>query len=396
MHPLLASTPHTSGHGHLLRHASSPFTLIPSLSMPPRGTSNTIIRGDNLQVLTALNDQFQGLVRCIYIDPPYNNQEEYVHYTDTLDHETWLADISLRIAALKPLLASNGSLWISIDDRELHYLKVAADQILGRERFVTTIVWEHRTSRENRNTFSNNHEYILVYASDPSAFKAFRSGLPPTSAILARYKNPDSDPRGPWQSVTASVQAGHATQSQFYVLTSPSGRRHSPPNGRCWVYTKKRMQAEIANNNVWFGKNGDAVPRLKKFLGHDRAEVTPATLWTAAEVGTTQHAKKQVLALFPGGPVFDTPKPEQLINRVLQIATRPGDLVLDAYLGSGTTCAVAHKTGRRYIGIERGSRAAALCSRRLKRVVSGEQGGISTEVKWCGGGGFDFFKVTEP
>ncbi|MEX2029361.1 MAG: site-specific DNA-methyltransferase [Anaerolineales bacterium] len=343
-------------------------------------------------MLAALEPQLRGRVRCIYIDPPYNNQEEYLHYTDKLDHEEWLADITIRLKLLEPLMAKNGSLWISIDDTELHYLKVAADQVLGRDRFVATVVWEHRTSRENRNIFSHNHEYILVYASDPPEFKAFRQGLPASGDALARYKNPDKDPRGPWQSVTATAQAGHSTSAQFYVLSAPNGRRHSPPRGRCWLYSKERMKREVASHNVWFGKDGNGVPRLKKHILGRQLRVTPPTLWAASEVGTTQQAKKEFLALFPTSPVFETPKPERLIRRILMVATRPGDLVLDAYLGSGTTCAVAHKMSRRYVGIERGPRAAALCSKRLRRVVSGEKGGISPDVSWLGGGGFGFYE----
>jgi adenine-specific DNA-methyltransferase len=343
-------------------------------------------------VLAHLAPALRGAVRCIYIDPPYNNQERYAHYHDALSHAAWLANLGERLEQLAPLLREDGSLWISIDDREVHYLKVAADAVLGRENFVSTVVWQQRTTRENRKVFSNNHEYLLVYAKDARRFRQARNPLAPSSDLLSRYKNPDGDARGPWQSVSANVQAGHGTASQFYVLVAPNGRRHEPPKGRCWVYSQRRMQQEIHARNVWFGKDGNGVPRLKRFLSESQPGLTPETLWTAAEVGTNDSAKKHLLQLLPDDTVFETPKPEALLHRILHIATHPGDLVLDAYLGSGTTAAVAHKMGRRYVGIEEGRQAVTHCFTRLRHVVEGERGGISEQVGWSGGGGFEFFR----
>jgi adenine-specific DNA-methyltransferase len=375
------------------RAAARRLAHVAELSCGRRQTGNMIIRGENLQVLEALSPEFAGRVRCIYIDPPYNNQEQYQHYADSLGHERWLAEVCARLERLAGFLTTDGSLWISIDDREVHYLKVAADRILGRENFVTTVVWQQRTTRENRKVFSNNHEYLLVYARDARAFKAARNLLDPTPEVAGRYRNPDRDPRGPWQSVSANVQAGHATPSQFYVLTSPNGRQHRPPQGRCWVYNQPRMEDEIVNNNVWFGRDGNGVPRLKRFLRGAAGGLTPATLWPAGEAGTNKDAKKHLLQMFPRQPVFDTPKPEALVRRVLHIATNPGDLVLDAYLGSGTTSAVAHKMCRRYVGIEQGAHAVTFCAGRMRQVVEGEAGGISRLVGWEGGGGFDFYTL---
>ena len=356
------------------------------------GTGNLIIQGENLVVLSSIKRRHEGLIRCVYIDPPYNNQENYTHYADGLSHETWLTSLIERIEALSKLLTEDGSLWISIDDREVHYLKVAADQIFNRENFITTIVWQQRTTRENRKAFSNNHEYLLVYAKNAKRFQASRNYLPLPPASESRHKNPDNDPRGPWQSVSLNVQAGHGTASQFYELVAPNGRRHLPPKGRCWAHSHSRMQEEIANNNVWFGSDGNGVPRKKRFLSQERNGLTPHTLWTAAEVGTNDAAKKHLLKLFPEHQVFDTPKPEQLVRRILQIATAPGDIVLDAYLGSATTTAVAHKMGRHYIGIEQGQHAITHCVYRMKQVVDGENGGISEAEAWKGGGGFSFFR----
>lgn len=368
------------------------FRRIAALSYGDTETGNALVQGENLRVLTKLQNRYAGKVRCVYIDPPYNNHERYRHYLDTRSHGAWLQMMLERLSAIKPLLSLDGSLWISIDDREIHYLKVAADDIFGRENFVSTIVWQQRTSRENRKAFSNNHEYLLVYAADHRKFRTTRNLLPAGPALLARYKNPDSDPRGPWQSVSANAQDGHATPSQIYELVAPCGKVHRPPEGRCWVYTHERMKQEIAAGNIWFGKSGTGVPRIKRFLRSSSMGLTPETLWSALEVGTTDEAKKQLLRLFPYNGIFETPKPERLIRRVLEIATAPGDIVLDAFLGSGTTAAVAHKLDRRYIGIEDGEHAVTYCAARQRMVVDGDTTGISSDVRWEGGGGFDFYR----
>ena len=367
--------------------------LLRKYSHGSKATDNVIIQSNNGDALDILRGKLKGKVKCIYIDPPYNSGETYTHYHDDLKHEIWLEQITKTLFKLKPLLANDGSIWISIDDNELHYLKVAADKVFGRENFISTIVWQQRTTRENRKVFSNNHEYILVYSVDPKAFKGSRNLLPPTHDILSRYKNPDNDPRGTWQSISANVQAGHATRGQFYIIKSPSGKEHSPPNGRCWVYNEARMKEEISKGNIWFGKNGTGVPRIKKFL-KDSANLglTPETLWTAELSGTNLLAKKHMLELFPKRIVFDTPKPEQLIKRIFDISTKRGDLVLDAYLGSGTTAAVAHKMGRKYVGIEAGDHIE-FALQRLEKVIKGEAGGISPDVKWTGGGGLQAYKT---
>lgn len=364
------------------------------LSYGRRNTSNALVQGDNLTVLPILAPKLEDSVRCIYVDPPYNNQESYTYYEDALSHDKWLEQIVPRLKLFWNLLRKDGSVWISIDDREAHYLKVALDTLFGRNAFVATIVWEQRTTRENRRAFSNNHEYVLVYAKDPALFRARRNRLQPSEAMLRRYRNPDRDPRGAWQSISLNVQAGHATRSQFYELVGPNGRRYLPPKGRCWMFTKSRMHEEIRRNNVWFGHNGTGVARLKRFLSSGDPCLNPETLWRALDVGTTDSAKKHLIRLFPRRRQFDTPKPESLIARIIHIASDPGDLVLDAYLGSGTTAAVAHKMGRRYIGIEREKSAAAFAAARLRRVVDGEGGGISVSVNWSGGGGFKFFQLS--
>lgn len=373
--------------------AASEFRALKKHSRLPNPMGNALIRGDNAEVLTRLEAALAGRAACVYIDPPYNNNESYEHYEDRWNHSEWLSGLKSRIELLRSTLAPHGSMWISIDDAEVHHVRVMAEQVFGAENFVTTIVWNHRKSRENRKVFSNNHEYVLCFAKDKSAFKAARNGLPADASILDRYKNPDQDSRGAWQSISANVQAGHATPAQFYTVTAPSGATFEPPKGRCWAYNKIRMDREIAAGNIYFGKSGRSSPRIKKFLTDASTCVTPQTLWSAEEVGTTEQAKKHLLSVLTSQAVFDTPKPEPLIQRVLTIATNPGDFVIDAFLGSGTTAAVAHKMGRAYLGIEEGQHVLTHCAARLSAVVDGEGGGVSQMEGWAGGGGFTTFEL---
>lgn len=353
-----------------VKHGAKLLVERPDLRLGQDGPESLLIHGDNDLALDALGDSLNGQVKCVYIDPPYNNMESYVHYEDRDGHEEWLEKLIGHIRRLKSLLTDDGSLWVSIDDYQVHYLKIALDKIFGRDNFISTIVWEHRKSRENRRTFSNNHEYVLVYAKDQLKFKMARNRLPYSPEVESRFKNPDGDLRGPWQSVSLNVQAGHATKSQFYSIQAPNGQKHSPPNGRCWMYNSERTEELIKGNRIWFGKSGNGVPRLKRFLSEIQGGLTPQTLWRADEVGTTDSAKKEVLKLFPGQPVFDTPKPEQLIMRIFQIAANPGDLVLDSFLGSGTSAVAALKTQMRFVGIEQGDQVVTHCHQRISSLVA--------------------------
>ena len=256
------------------------------------GTGSALIHGNNLTALGLLEKSHAGQVKCVYLDPPYNNGDSYLHYYDNMGHDEWLEAVTARLKIIKTLLREDGSIWISIDDSELHYLKVEADKIFGRANFVGTVVWERRTTRENRKVFSRKHEYLLVYAKDRAVWSKTRNTLPLTDEVRSRYKNPDNDPRGPWQSVTLNVQGGHATPQQHYTLLAPNGKQYNPPKGRCWAYTREKMMDEISKNNVWFGENGNGAPRLKQFLTGRQAGLTPETLWQAKEVGTTSDAKK--------------------------------------------------------------------------------------------------------
>lgn len=352
---------------------------------------HAIIQGDNQRVLEDLHHHYMGRVSCIYIDPPYNNGEEYNYYSDSTTHQEWLLKMRSTLTKLKPFLKEDGSIWISIDDGEMHYLKVLCDEVFGRKCFVTTIVWQQRNTRENRKAFSNNHEYILVYSPNPDAYKKKRNLLPITDAILSRYDNPDNDPRGPWQSITANVQDGHAVASQFYEIIAPNGKKHNPPKGRCWVFNQDRMEREIAANNIWFGRDGNGVPRIKKFIANSNKGVVPETLWLSSFVGTNKDAKTHLhkLHIFETA-LFDTPKPESLIRAILEIATNEGEIVLDAFLGSGTTASTAHKLHRNYIGIEYNKRTCEYVVARMKKVISGEKGGISKSINWQGGDECDY------
>ena len=366
----------------------------PAYSYGSRDNDNMLIHGDNLLALKALEQDYAGKIKCIYIDPPYNTGSAFEHYDDGVEHSTWLNLMKPRLDILKELLSENGCLWISIDDNECHYLKVMCDEIFGRKNFIANIIWEKRLTRENRRKFSFNHDHILLFAKDKSKFEDSMNSLPFSDEAKDRYSNRDNDPRGLWQSIPMLAQTGHATASQFYTITTPSGKKINPPSGNCWRYTEIRFKEEFAKGNIFFTKNGDGVPRIKKFLTENTG-LTPETIWTAKEVETNDSAKKHTVQIFKelGDNVFDTPKPEQLIERILQLSSNPGDIILDSFLGSGTTAAVAHKMGRNYIGIELGEHARTHCYPRLKAVVQGEQGGISKIVDWKGGGGFKFYTL---
>lgn len=367
--------------------------LIKALSFPTnQKETRKIIQGENLDVLDLLAKDYTDKVKCIYIDPPYNNGENYTHYDDSV-HEEWIVEIKKRLRKLKSLLTNDGSIWISIDDSEVHYLKVAADEIFERNNFVTTIIWQQRTTRENRKIFSNNHEYILVYAKRKSFFTKSINKLKGNGEQVARYKNPDNDKRGPWQSISLNVQAGHAVKSQFYELVSPNGKVHNPPKGRCWVYNKEKMNDLIKEGRIWFGLEGNGVPRLKKFLSESEIKITPDTLWLGNDVGTNKEAKKHLIKLFPDKEVFDTPKPERLLKRIFEIATNENDLILDAYLGAGSTIAVAHKMKRQYIGIDKGEHIVDYVVERQRLVLQGKGLGI-LEKESGKNEGFEFYKLS--
>ena len=377
--------------------AQVPYRLLEETSDLSAGdpdAGNLLIQGDNLEALKALLPFYAGQVKCVYIDPPYNTRSAFEHYDDNLEHSKWLAMMWPRLELLRDLLAEEGSIWVSIDDNEAHYLKVVMDEVFGRRNFVANVFWQKTFTRENRTDVSAVHDHIMLFARDREVWKEIRHVLPASESQLERFTNPDNDPRGSWSSLPAHAKAEKGRRKeQFFTVTTPSGRTVDPPAGRCWLYTEERFAEMVADNRIWFGSEGANVPRVKKFLSEVQQGLVPSTLWLYQDVGTTGEAKNEITGLFPGETPFSTPKPERLLQRILHIATNPGDLVLDSFLGSGTTAAVAHKMGRRYIGIEMGAHAVTHCVPRLKQVIDGEQGGISKSVGWQGGGGFRFYRL---
>jgi len=363
----------------------------PEYSYGDVDTENMLIHGDNLLALKALEQNYAGKIKCIYIDPPYNTGSAFEHYDDGVEHSIWLSLIRDRLKLLHSLLSNDGSIWISIDDNECHYLKVLCDEIFGRSNFIANVVWQKRTSPDNRLKLGPAHDYILVYGKMPLTHKLFNQ-LAISDSRRKDFKNPDNDPRGAWASTDCTAQAGHGTTNQFYTLITPSGREIELPDNLCWRFTKARMEEEITAGRIWFGKDGKGVPRKKTYLSEINGQ-NAWTWWSNLEVGHNQEAKKEINALFGDKNTFDTPKPERLVARIFRLASNPGNLVLDSFLGSGTTAAVAHKLGRKYIGIELGEHSKSHCHPRLKAVVNGEQGGISKEVNWKGGGGFKFYTL---
>lgn len=354
-------------------------------------SENMIIKGDNLEALQALLPYYKGQVKCIYIDPPYNTGGAFEHYDDNLEHSKWLSLIYPRLELLRELLSEDGSIWISIDDDECHYLKVICDEVFGRKNFINNVIWEKKFAPQNDvKWLSDSHDHILCYAKDKE--KWHPNLLPRTEEMNARYKNLDNDPRGVWTS--DNLLRKDIQPSGMYKIITPSGRVCEPSQGASWRVNEEKFKEMVADNRIWFGKDGNGVPRIKRFLSEVQNGMVSMTIWKYQEVGHNQEAKKEVKT-FNSDDVFATPKPERLIQRVLTLATNEGDLVLDSFLGSGTTCAVAQKMGRRYIGIEMGEHAITHCVPRMKAVIDGEQGGISKTINWQGRGGYTFYDLGE-
>ncbi len=355
---------------------------------------NRLIFGDNLLALKALEQEFTGKVKCIFIDPPYNTGSAFEQYDDGLEHSLWLSLLRERIELLSRLLTADGSLWITIDDNEAHYLKVLCDEIFGRTNFVATCVWEKDKGGRGDADISLSHDNVLVFAKDRSRWSETRNLLPRTDTQLGRFKNPDSDPRGPWrQGDDGTAKSG--TEKQRFEVTLPSGRVVKPPPGRYWAFSPDTLARARAEGRAYFGVDGDRLPIIKRYLTEVREGVAPRTWWSADEVGTNQEAKRDHLnKLFPEIEPFATPKPEGLLQRIIHIASKSGDWVLDSFGGSGTTAAVAHKMGRRWIMIELGDHAHTHIIPRLQKVIDGEDpGGVTESTNWKGGGGFRYYKL---
>jgi adenine-specific DNA-methyltransferase len=354
---------------------------------------NKLIFGDNLLALKALEQEYAGKVKCIYIDPPYNTGAAFEQYDDGLEHSIWLSLIRERLIILWNLLDKEyGSFWASIDDREMPYLRIILDEVCGRSNFVAANVWQKRYSRENRAAIGDVHEYVLTYAKNPKMFKDIRNKLPLNEKQAKIYKNPNNDPKGRWRTIPITAQSGHATSAQFYEIVGPTGKIFNPPEGNCWRYSKPVFEKMRADGRIYFGKTGGSQPTTIRYLSEVEGAV-PWSWWPCDEVGHTDESKKESLVLFPSEP-FETAKPERLIERILYIATNRGDLILDSFAGSGTTGAVAHKMGRRWIMVELGEHCHTHIIPRLQKVIDGEDlGGITEAVSWHGGGGFRYYRV---
>ncbi|MDO8775472.1 MAG: site-specific DNA-methyltransferase [Burkholderiaceae bacterium] len=373
--------------------AQVPYRLLEPVSSHGNGADNLLIQGDNLEALKALLPFYRGQVKCIFIDPPYNTKSAFEHYDDNLEHSQWLSMMLPRLQLLRELLREDGSIWVTIDDNEGHYLKVLMDEVFGRRNFVANVLWRKNYSpKSTARHISEDHDHVFVYAKHADSWAP--NLMPRTDRQDKAYKNADNDPRGVWKPSDLSARNFYSLGT--YPITCPGGRHiPGPPSGRFWSISEENLWRLHSEKRIWWGKDGNNVPSVKRFLSDVKEGVVPQTWWSYEEVGHTQDAKKEVIALF-GSEVFGTPKPEGLIQRILHIASNPGDLVLDSFLGSGTTAAVAHKMGRRWIGIEMGEHAETHCLPRLQKVIEGEQGGISQAVNWQGGGGFRFLRLGEP
>ena len=362
---------------------------------------NRLIFGDNLLALKALEQEFTGKVKCVFIDPPYNTGSAFAHYDDGLEHSIWLGLMRDRLEIIKRLLSDDGSLWITIDDNEAHYLKVLCDEIFGRGNFVANVIWQKKSSPSNdAKWISDNHDHIIVFAKNKDLWRPVK--LERSEAQNAIYKNSDEFDgvdekgnfygRGPWFAGDMTVKT--ISENALYEITTPSGRVVKPADGRAWVYSKEKFDELCRDNRITFGKNGNNKPCIKRFLTEvEESKIVPKSVWLYEEVGENRNARQEVKKFNLVDP-FSTPKPEKLLERIIHLATNRGDLVLDSFAGSGTTGAVAHKMGRRWIMVELGEHCHTHIIPRLQKVIDGEdQGGISKAVNWQGGGGFRYFRL---
>lgn len=345
---------------------------------------NLLITGDAMHVLESilrtpeLAEKYLGKIKLIYIDPPFNTGQAFTHYEDNIQHSIWLTMLRDRLRQLKPLLTEDGSIWVHLDDVEVHRCRSILDEQFGEKGFVATVVWQKRYSRESRPAIGEVHDSILVYAKNVDRFKASRNKIQRTSA--KEYRNPNNDPRGPWRVIPMNAPGTRA--NQMYEIEGPDGRIWIPPKGRCWSTIRSGYEELLAQDRIRFGVSGDGAPGILRYLDEDEG-LTPWTWWPHEETGHTDEAKKEIQALFADDEAFDTPKPERLLRRIIEISTNPGDIVLDCFAGSGTTAAVAHKLGRRWITCELlPSNVEKFTKVRLAKVIAGEDpGGITSTTE---------------
>lgn len=364
---------------------------------PEAARDNLLIRGDALNALAALRglpayaEQYVGEVKLAYLDPPFNTQQSFLQYDDALEHSVWLTMMRDRLQQIRELLAPDGSVWVHVDDSEQAYLRVMMDELFGRQNFVATVVWQKvHAPKSSARHFSSDHDYLLVYAQDAEQW--VRNALPRTDWTNREFWNPDDDPRGLWR--RSDLTASKPYREGQYEVTGPTGETFVPRSGRYWGVSQTTFEELRAEDRLWWGKRGDSFPFRKRFLS-EVGDLTPTTVWLHEQVGNNREAKQEVTKLFGREAIFSTPKPERLLQRVIQIASDPGDIVLDCFLGSGTTAAVAQKMGRRWIGVERSHETLdAFVIPRLTKVCVGEDaGGVTKDAGWSGGGGFRILDV---
>lgn len=382
-------------------------------------SGNKIIHGDNLEALKALLPEYEGRINCIYIDPPYNTGNEGWVYNDNVNdpkikkwlgqvvgkegddltrHDKWLCMMYPRLKLLYKLLSDYGSFWVSIDDSEVHNMRLMLDEIFGRNKFIAANVWQKRYSRENRSAIGDSHEYLLVYSKSPDSFKLQRNKLPLGEKQLKVYKNPNNHPKGLWRAISFSAQGFRP--NQMYEIVSPqTGKKFYPPEGSCWKKIESEYLKLLEEGRIYFGKDGNAMPQRIQFLS-DIEGITPWTWWPHEEVGHTDESRKQIQQIFGSQSIFDTPKPSRLIERVIRIATQKNDIILDSFSGSGTTAhAVLNinkqdKGNRKFILIETEDYAETITAERVRRVVKGYGEGRK-KIEGTGGS-FDFYELGQP
>jgi len=351
---------------------------------------NRLIFGDNLLALKALEQEFTGKIKCVCIDPPYNTGSAFAHYDDGVEHSLWLQLMRDRLEIAHRLLSETGCAFVMLDDNEAHYLKVCADELFGRSNFIGDIAWQKKYSPgNNQKGLSSDLDHILLWAKNASQWDW--NLLPRSEKQDKAYKNPDNDARGLWK--PSDLTRAEHRDRDFYAITTPTGKEAFPAAGRSWSRPPEEIERLREDNRLWFGPNGDAKPSLKRFLTEVQEGIVARTIWLREEVGDNEAGKKEAKA-FNSDDIFPTPKPERLIERILTLATNPGDWVLDSFAGSGTTGAVAHKMGRKWIMVELGDHCHTHIIPRLKKVIDGnDAGGVTESWNWKGGGGFRYSRL---
>ena len=377
---------------------------------------NLIVHGDNLKALKALLPNYAGRVKCIYIDPPYNTGNENWVYNDNVNspmmqewlgkavdkedltrHDKWLCMMLPRLKLLRELLSDDGAIFVSIDDNEQHRLRMLMDEIFGEENFITNIIWQKKFSPQNDARYlSDNHDFIVLFAKNKENWK--RNMLSTPESVKNRYSNPDNDSRGPWSSGDMSVKTYNA--SSDYPIKTPSGRVVKPSKSRCWMFSKDKFSELVADNRIWFGEDGNNVPRIKQFQSEIQSGIVPVTIWEYEDVGHNQGGKQELKEIMHGSEsIFDSPKPSSLIKRILEIATDKDSIVLDSFAGSGTAAHAVLDLNkedggtRRFVLVECEDYADKITAERIRRVIKGVKGAKNDKLKDGLDGEFSYFEL---